>query len=573
MSDIQTIKDRIDIVQFISEYIQLKKAGVHWKGCCPFHQEKTPSFMVQPDRQFYHCFGCGKGGDIFNFVQEMEGLEFVEALKLLAERAGVKIDTFKSEINKSEKNRILEINKMASYFFNKFLTEMDASQKARDYLLERGMKMETIKEWQVGYIPDQWELLIKYLLKKGFGIEDIVSSGLAIKKDNANSSTGKGYYDRFRGRIMFPISNVHGDIVGFTGRVLIETEKSGGKYVNTPQTLIFDKSRLMFGLDRSKMEIRSKDSAVLVEGQMDVITAHQAGMKNVVAASGTALTIEHVKLLKRYTNNISIAFDTDEAGLKASKRGIDIALQEGMNIKVITIPDGCGKDADECIKKDKQIWFDAVKNATGIMEWYFSINLDKLDLSSPKDKQHSAENILSEIIIIPYAIERDHWFKELSERINVDIDTLKVEAQRIDNQNNKLNYIQDTEEEKPKNNILPVKDRYLLDVENLWAVLVKYPNLFIKYNEQIKDTLFDSTWLLAIYELAKTQYNDNNRIDFDELGLKLSEEIKNNFNILLLQADEFYNMEPEKDLERTFLSILKRVEEGNKKKNISKQII
>ena len=233
MTDLQAIKDRVDIVQLISEYLQLKKAGVNWKGRCPFHQEKTPSFMVQPEKQIWHCFGCGKGGDAFSFVEEMEGLDFPEALKLLADRAGVKLEQYRSEIDKSQKNRLLEVNAKAAYFFHHFLLEMEAAKPARDYLSGRGLKQETINKWQVGYIPDQWDLLTGYLLKKGNSIDDLVASGLTIKKDGANASSGKGFYDRFRGRIMFPLFDTHGSIVGFTGRILVEKENSGGKYVNT----------------------------------------------------------------------------------------------------------------------------------------------------------------------------------------------------------------------------------------------------------------------------------------------------------------------------------------------------
>lgn len=426
MSDTQTIKDRLDIVQLIQEYVPLKKSGINWKGCCPFHQEKTPSFMVHPDRQFFHCFGCGKSGDVFSFIQEIEGLEFPESLKLLADRAGVKLtNNFRSEVNKSAKNRIYEINSKASYFFHKFLMEMPASKSAREYLSNRGLDEKTLVEWQIGYVPDQWDLLLKYLLNKGFGIEDLVLSGLVIKKDGASVASGKGFYDRFRGRIMFPIWDIHGNVVGFTGRILVAGENTGGKYINTPQTLVYDKSRVIFGLDKSRMEIRKQDKIVLVEGQMDVIACFQAGMENVVASSGTALTEEQVKMIKRYSSNIFMAFDMDDAGMKAAKRGIDICLEQGMNIKIIQIPDGCGKDADECIQKDKKVWFDAVTNAKDVMNWYFDINLNNLDLASPKAKQEAGEKILIEISRLPYAIERDHWLKKLSSLISVDMSTLK----------------------------------------------------------------------------------------------------------------------------------------------------
>jgi len=242
--DIQQIKDKIDVAELIGEYVQLKPAGVNKKGLCPFHHEKSPSFMVNSERGSWHCFGCAKGGDIFSFVQEMEGLEFKEALKYLADKAGVVLTNYRSEVNSNQKNRLKEINKEAARFFHNFLIKMPASQAALDYLLKRGLKMETIEEWCVGFIPEQWDLLTQYLLKKGFGIEDLVATGLTIQKEGARSTSSgqannqsiRGHYDRFRGRIMFPIWNVHDEVVGFTGRILVEKENFGGKYVNTPQT-------------------------------------------------------------------------------------------------------------------------------------------------------------------------------------------------------------------------------------------------------------------------------------------------------------------------------------------------
>jgi DNA primase len=289
MNDTQTIKDRIDIVQFIQEYLPLKKSGVNWKSNCPFHQEKSPSFMVHPEKQIWHCFGCGKGGDVFSFLQEMEGLEFKEALKLLADRAGVKLEeSNKHEVDKSVRNRLLQITSAAAYFFNRLLVEMPIGKAAREYLNTRGVQQKTLQTWQIGYIPEQWDLLTQYLFKKGYALNDLVSAGLTIKKEGVDNSTGRGYYDRFRGRIMFPICDSYGQVVGFTGRVLKEHEHSGGKYVNTPQTMLYDKSRVIYGVHHAKQAIKALDSVVLVEGQMDVISSHQAGLSNVVAVSGSS---------------------------------------------------------------------------------------------------------------------------------------------------------------------------------------------------------------------------------------------------------------------------------------------
>ncbi|NQU83471.1 MAG: DNA primase [Parcubacteria group bacterium] len=572
MSDTQTIKDRIDIVQLIQEYIPLKKSGVNWKGCCPFHQEKTPSFMVHPERQFYHCFGCSKGGDIFSFIQEMEGMDFPEALKLLADRAGVKVDTFRSEINKSQKNRILEINSKAAYFFHNFLLQMPAAQTARDYLLDRGLSQQFLEDWQVGYVPDQWDLLVKYLLKKGCGIDDIIQSGLAIKKDNANPSTGRGYYDRFRGRIMFPIWDVHDNVIGFTGRILVETEHSGGKYINTPQTLVFDKSRMLYGLNKAKMEIRNKDVTVLVEGQMDVIACHQVGMKNVVAASGTALTLEQVKLLKRYSNNIAMAFDDDDAGKKAAKRGIDMALEQGMDVKIIQIPEGNGKDADECIKKDKDIWFKAVEDAQEVMEWYFAINLVDINKNKPHEKQKVAEMLLVEIARLPYAIERDHWLKELSEKIIVEVNTLKEEMKRIVAQNKTRQSYQkrsDNTQQLPKPESLEQTDRFYRLLEDLWTLFLKFPKFLSEQILLLNSDYFIDTQFLSLYENTLELYNNNKG-----LGNQNSEFIQEKIgdkneivHVLILKADkDFVDFDEEKAEKEISVILLEIKREWTKRK-------
>ncbi len=528
MTDTQTIKDRIDLAQLIGEYVKIKKAGVNWKANCPFHQEKTPSFMIHPEKQFWHCFGCGKGGDAFTFLQEMEGLDFPEALKILADRAGVKLDTFASEVNKSQKNRILEINAKAAYFFHHFLLEMPAAHGARDYLQRRELKPETIAEWQVGFIPEQWDLLTQYLLKKGNSIDDLLASGLTIKKE------GGGYYDRFRGRVMFPLWDTHGNIVGFTGRVLVETEKSGGKYVNTPQTLVFDKSRILYGLNKGKTEIKNKDFTVLVEGQMDVIACHQAGMKNVAASSGTALTFEQIKLLKRYSNNIAIAFDADAAGQNAAKRGIDLALDQGMNIKIIQIPAGCGKDADECLKKEPAVWFNAVEKAKEVMEWYFASVLAGADKRDPKQKQKIADTLLAEIIRLPYAVERDHWLKKLADELSVDHTTLTAEMRRLALAKPKFheNKSENIVEKAVKEENWGEQNKFIFLAEKIFALFLKFPKLFVEYDVSLSHDFFPPAPLSGLYESLKKRYNGS---------VDIKKEDQNSIDILVLKADKDYN--------------------------------
>jgi DNA primase len=513
MADTQSIKDRVDVVQLIQEYLPLKKSGANWKAPCPFHHEKTPSFMVHPEKQIWHCFGCGKGGDIFTFVQEMEGMDFPEALKLLADRAGIKLETsFLSEANKSQKNRIIEINDKAAHFFYHFLLEMKTAEPARDYLLKkRGLAQATIDEWQIGYVPEQWELLTQYLLKKGFGIEDLVASGLTIKNEER-----KSFYDRFRGRIMFPIWDAHGNVVGFTGRILVEKEDSGGKYINSPQSPVYDKSRVIYGLNKAKQEIKAKDFVVLVEGQMDVIACHSAGMKNVIAVSGTSLTEEQVRLLKRYTQNVAIAYDADSAGQNAAKRGIDVALAGGLNIKVITIPEGAGKDADECLKKNPAVWFSAVAGATGIMEWYFKNILSGANLSDPKVKQRTADALLNEIAKIPYAVERDAWVKKLAEILGADTAVLLETMKKIGK----------TAVRTPeKSAALPVEAKLFggkIDLlrQKLWSLIVRQPAIFSALHAFLKKDFFAQTEYAGLYECCEKQYNSNSPIILDGLVLK-----------------------------------------------------
>lgn len=540
MTDVQLIKDHLDIVQLIQEYVPLKKAGVNWKANCPFHQEKSPSFMVHPEKQIWHCFGCGKGGDLFSFIQEIEGLDFLETLKILAPRAGVSLTTTSSEMNQSQKNRLWEINAKAAYFFHHFLLEMSASSDAREYLKKRGLDQETISNWQIGYVPNQWNLLTHYLLKKGYSINDLVAAGLTIQKDNADFKTGRGCYDRFRGRIMFPLADVHGNIIGFTGRVLTETEHSGGKYVNTPQTLIYDKSRILYGLYKAKTDIKSKNVAIIVEGQMDVVACHQFGIKNVVAASGTALTSEQVKLIKRYTNNIAIAFDADNAGENAGKRGIEVALSQGLNIKIIQIPSSLGKDADECIRKDLKSWLKAMEDALDIMDWYFVTTFKKHNSKDPKDRQTIATILLEQIARLPYAVERDHWLKRLGEMLQVDRIILQEEMRKI---KKSFASTSSASAAKTENYILSMSgssNRYQVLLQAFWALLFKTPSLYEECREALKTEYFKGTFFADLYGLWQTYYN-NGQIDFNALNHALNKQnFENITNVLALQGERDY---------------------------------
>ena len=307
MDNVEEIKLKTDIVDIISEYVELKKAGMgSYKACCPFHNEKTPSFVVSQDKQIFHCFGCGKGGDVFTFIQEIEGIDFKEALNILAKKAGVELKTtdyIKKEQTKREK--ILEILNLSTKYYQKLLT-LKQGETALKYLKNRGLKDETIKKFKIGYSPNNWDNLYRFLKSKGYQDLDIFLSGMIVKKD------GGGYYDRFRNRVMFPISDIYGNVIAFTARVL-EKDSKQAKYINSPQTEVYDKSSILFGLDIAKSKIKQKDFVIIVEGQMDLITSVEFGTENIIASSGTALTEKQIKILKRYTKNLHFYFDKDKA--------------------------------------------------------------------------------------------------------------------------------------------------------------------------------------------------------------------------------------------------------------------
>ncbi|HVM90353.1 MAG TPA: DNA primase [Verrucomicrobiae bacterium] len=428
MDAVADIKGRLDIVDIVSEYIPLKPGGSGaFKANCPFHQERTPSFYVSRPRQSWHCFGCDTGGDLISFVMRIEGMEFREALEHLAQKAGVTLPAFDGE-KASQKKRIHEVNELAMKFFKQTLETSPEAQVAREYVKRRGLDDLTVDLFGIGFAPDSWDALSKALAAKGVTETEMLNAGVVAKSDR-----GPGVYDRFRGRIMFPIADVHGNIVGFTGRILTDDKKEA-KYVNTPETSAYRKSAVLYGLDKAKGEIRRQDLAVITEGNMDVVGSHQFNVANVVAASGTALTSEQLALLKRFTTNLAIAFDQDSAGNAATLRGLDLARAQDFNIKIITLPPDAGKDPDEAVRKDPQLWRDAIKNAVSIMEWIYRNAFRNRHAEKPEDKKLISRDVLMEIKRIADPVERDHWIKKLSKDLDVSEGALREALEKTRNQ-------------------------------------------------------------------------------------------------------------------------------------------
>ncbi|MEK7161826.1 MAG: DNA primase, partial [Patescibacteria group bacterium] len=362
---LQEIKDRLDIVDVISGYIPVRKAGMNFKAPCPFHNEKTPSLIISPQKQIWHCFGCGEGGDVFGFVIKYENLDFKDALKLLAGKAGVTLPQYQPQDKGAvdEKELLLRINNFAARYYHEVLTTSSAGRPALGYLKARGLTDGTIKQWQIGYAPEEFHFLEQALVKKKVALNDLVKAGVSAKNERGQ------IYDRFRGRVTFPICNYFGDVVGFTARILHEDGKSA-KYINSPETAIYNKSKTLFGLNFAKEVIRKKDEMVIVEGQMDCISLHQAGFNNVIASSGTAYNESAVDFTsaRRLSKNVKLCFDSDLAGQMALKKTGEMLLRQGFRVKVVTLI--AAKDPDELVRKSPWLWDKAVSAAVWFLDYY-----------------------------------------------------------------------------------------------------------------------------------------------------------------------------------------------------------
>jgi DNA primase len=418
MSVITEVKQRLDIVEFVSEYVTLQKAGRNFKGLCPFHSEKHPSFFVFPEQQSWHCFGaCGTGGDIFSFVMKKEGIDFGQALRLLAQRGGITLGPVEatSKVVDEKKERLFQINEAATEYYHHLLSSTKAGEAARSYLAKRKVTPETIKEFRLGFSPDAWETIKNYLLGKGYTEKELIEAGLIIEKEEGGS------YDRFRSRLMFPIFDIQGRVTGFGARVL---DDSLPKYINSPQTPIFDKSNSLYGVDKAKSATRNKNLLIIVEGYMDVLTAHQHGWQNVVASMGTSLTGKQVEGIKRLTNNITLALDADLAGEEATLRGEAILAYSNAEAKVILLPSD--KDPDEVIREDPALWQKLVEQAVPILDFAFQSVISKVDINKAKDKSLAVQKLLPSLYAIKDPVQQSHYLKKLARELKIEESAIKT---------------------------------------------------------------------------------------------------------------------------------------------------
>jgi DNA primase len=415
------IKRRLALEDVVGEYIELKRSGRNWKAISPFTAEKTASFMVSPEKQIWHDFSSNKGGDMFTFVMEVEGVDFVESLEILARKALVDLSEYRKGDGTAAKlkKRLLEAHKHASDFYHLALSK---HPQALSYIKDRrSLSAETIRIWKLGYSPESGKELYQYLKKKGFSDGELTKAGLITRRAG-------GLSDMFRGRIMVPLSDGQGNIVGFTAR-LLKDDKNAPKYFNTPQTPIYDKGRQVFGLHHAKEAIRKQDVSVMVEGNFDVISSHQAGVSNVIACAGTAMTADHLRSLSRLSVNVRLAFDADEAGLKATERAIDIAQDVGVELKVVTLP-GDFKDPDEIIVKDPKLWEQSVEKADDATSWIIKRYEKMFDKTTAEGKRQLSSRALAIIARLQDPVEREHHIKAVSKELDVSEASLEAKLQQ-----------------------------------------------------------------------------------------------------------------------------------------------
>lgn len=519
-SPVEEIKQRLDVAEVLSEYVKLLPSGTgRFKVLCPFHSEKTPSLMVSKERQGWHCFGCGKGGDVFTFVQEIEGVEFPEALRLLAKKANVELRPVDPKLHNA-KTRLLDVLRLSAAFYRKVLTDGQTTEAAREYLRQRNVSSTTAEDFQLGYAPTTWDALLTFLRKKGHSDQEAFDAGLAVKRER-----GVGGYDRFRGRLMFPIRDVNGTVVGFGGRIMEAVEgdaSSAAKYINTPETLIYQKGSLLYGLDRAKQSIKRADQAVLVEGYMDCLASHQAGVTNVVAVSGTALTERQVRLLKRYTTNVALAFDADLAGGEAARRGIDQALSQDLRVTVITLPDGA-KDPDELVQRDPAAWRNAIGRSQRIIDYAFDQAFRLHDPSDVDGKKAIAKRLLPVLKQLVDPVEQSHYVQLLGQRLGTDEQSLRQALQRTTGPRPVGRSAATAEAARPKS------DRVVQTAERLLAIgLFSTPDHRRELTEHLGPELLPDGELRALYNQALVYYSQQH----DRDGSGLSEFLRHDLPML-----------------------------------------
>jgi DNA primase len=520
MDAVEDIKGRLAIEDVVGEYLELKRAGRNFKALSPFSNEKTPSLMISPEKQIWHDFSSGKGGDIFSFVMEMEGLDFKSTLELLARKAGVDLSLYGGNRpgNSQLKDRLYECTEKATKFYQ---TQFSKNQKAQGYVInQRKLNKKTILDFRIGYAPNTGDALLTYLKKQGFTSDELQKAGLITRYRNNER-------DMFRGRLMIPLADPQARIIGFTARQL-QSAKDSPKYINTPATMIYDKSRHVFGLHLAKDSIRQAGYAVIVEGNMDVIASHQAGVRQTVATAGTALTSHHLKTINNFTNDLRLAFDQDDAGQNAVERATALATQQGVDLSVINLNDA--KDPDEIIQKSPELWEKAIQSNVYAVDWLIKRYQAQFDISKAEGKRRFTDTILATVGKLSDMVERDHYITQIAKIVDVDVDSVRAKISSINEAQPKRRYKTNNVKKDPKNEAekLKVQNRFL-------ALLLQQPALRYHLKSCQEDMFLSSeTRQLFVFLL---NHQDLSNDPLKEADLR---PIDNYVKILILQYEELY---------------------------------
>ncbi len=528
-SVIEQVRDRADIVEIISGYITLKKAGSNFKALCPFHHEKTSSFMVSPQKQIFHCFGCGEGGNVFSFLMKQERMTFPETVEFLAERLGITIPQppllgFAKQ-SRGGGQEIYEVNSLAASYYHDFLIRSPVDAPVQQYLRKRGVSAEIIKKFQLGFSPDQWEGLIAFAKSNGVSTAALARGGLVLQRE------GGGYYDRFRNRLMFPIFDLRDRVVGFGGRVL--TEEGTPKYLNSPETEIYQKGRQLYGLSWVKESIKEKDAVLLVEGYMDLIALYQAGIEFVVASCGTALTVEQIRVLKRFTHRVIVVYDGDQAGQMASLRGLDLLLEEGCQVRLMDLPQG--KDPDDFVRHEGAGAFrQKMQQAKDLLEYKLGLLLREKDIRDPHQKAQVAKEMLATIRRLPSPVLRGEYLKQLAEKIHVREENLWSELNQFPGMR--------TEEVKPVKNQPP---RISLAEKLLLRLVFEQPDFLQTIQRELRAEDFENEQVRSLMKNVFDGSLDPRQMNQWLSGLEDLESARFFSGVL---SDEEAVIEPEKSL-------------------------
>ncbi len=577
---IERILDLTDIVDLIGEAISIQKRGANYVALCPFHNEKTPSFTISPERQFYKCFGCGVSGNAISFMMEYHKLSYPDAIKELGRRVGIQVeDTYSSE-EQNQKGREKDLIRKALITgkdFYKHLLFSNSGDKALKYLTDRGFTRKLIKEFELGYSPDAWNQLLKELYKKGFDDEIIIKAGLAIRTDNGE------IFDRFRDRVMFPILDHLGQVVGFGARILSDV-KGQAKYINSPQTLVYDKSKILYGLYSAKDDIRRKGKALLTEGYADVLALHQAGFKNTIASSGTSLTKNQLNILFRYCKEIYIVYDADSAGIQATIRGLELALEHGFEVKIVKLP--IGEDPDSIIQKQGANSFQAyLDDAVTFLDFIIDLNKENQDLNSPAKKSEVIRNILKIITKIPDRLQHDDYINILRWKFNITEQQLRqiyrekeiIEKTKNFSYDNFENKTKLKSENVSKNEIKTIDSDKILDFTTLMPaekilleLAVNEKDLVPRLLNEFKvndETFISETGKIIFNEIVRLSSKDpdimNALFEDNEIDINIKNLITD-FAIKLHKPSEhwkeFSNIDDEYDLDKMIIQLLKNIE-------------